>query len=43
MRIQCENRKIFTWGLTGTNNIFFWVQEIKMLFGMGHPPPAHKS
>ena len=40
--IQCENRKCFTWGLTGKIMCIFWALNIKMSFGMVHLFPAHQ-
>ena len=36
--IQCKNRKIFYWRVTG---ILFWVKNIKVPFGIRHPPYLH--
>ena len=35
IRIQCKNRKFFYWRVTGA---LFWVKNIKVPFGIGHPP-----
>ena len=37
MGMRYENRKVFTWGLTGVNYMYFLAQNIKMLFEIAHP------
>ena len=38
--IQCENRKIFYWRVTGA---LLCIKNIKVPFGIGHPPPTHSN
>ena len=41
--IQCKNRKNFLLeGHRSEKDVLFWVQNIKVPFGIGHPPPKHE-
>ena len=42
MGMQCENRKVFTWGLTGVNYVYFLGPKHKNAIWDSTPPSAHK-
>ena len=43
MGSSAETGKFFIGGLQEQKICPFWVQNIKVPFGIGHPPPTHQT
>ena len=40
---SAKTEKKFIGGHRSKKDVLFWVQSIKVPFGIGHPPPTHQT
>ena len=40
---SAKTGKFFIGGSQERKDVLFWVQNIKVQFGIGHPPPTHQT